>query len=117
MLVMDNSEDYIEFISPENYKQQIEVWYKACNISREKTELFHDFLISLYDLVESTFLGVDVLENEEDQKTHFNWCWNRIIENFEKERIYFKNRGKNYEYLWNFFLRSEEHTSELQSQR
>jgi hypothetical protein len=101
---MENKEDYIDFSSPEKYRQQIEIWYRAYNISREKTELFHDFLISMYDLVDRTFLGGDVLKYEEDQKTHFNWCWDKTIESLAKERIYFKDRGNYHEYFWNFFL-------------
>lgn len=101
---MENKQEFVEFVSPENYKKQIEVWYRAYNISREKTELFHDFLISMHDLVDSTFLGGDVTEAEQDQKNHFNWCWDKTISNFEKEKIYFKSRGNYHEYFWNFFL-------------
>jgi hypothetical protein len=101
---MGNRESYLEFISSESYKNQIDVWYKAHNISREKIEFFHDFLISLYDLVNETYLGPDVVITEEDQRNHFTWCWDKVIENTSKEKIYFKDRGNFYEYFWNFFL-------------
>ena len=101
---MENEERYLEFISSESYKQQIEVWSRAYNISREKTELFYDFIITLYELLEDTYLGNDVMISEEDQKNHYTWCWDKVIENFTKERIYFKERGSCYEYFWNFFL-------------
>ena len=101
---MNSKEGFIEFISPENYKHQLEIWHRAYNISRKKTELFHDFVVSLYELIDSTFLGADIINIEEDQKNHFSWCWDRIIYNFEQEKIYFKDRGYAYEYFWNFFL-------------
>ena len=101
---MENRESYLEFVSSESYKNQIDIWYRAYNISREKIELFHDFLISLYSLIDETFLGVDVVELEEDQKNHFTWCWDKTIDNFSKEKIFFKDRGAYYEYFWNFFL-------------
>ena len=101
---MENKESYLGFISSESYKHQIEVWYKAYNISREKIELFHDFLISLYDLISDTYLGTDVIVTEEDQRNHFTWCWDKTIESFNKEKIYFKDRGNFFEYFWNFFL-------------
>ena len=107
---MENKESYLEFVSSESYKFQIDVWYKAYNISREKTNLFYDFLVSLFDLIEETYLGVDVLQMEEDQKNHFIWCWDKTIENFNKEKIYFKERGNHYEYLWNFFLEAYYYT-------
>jgi hypothetical protein len=101
---MERKESYLEFISSDSYKNQIDVWIKAYNISYEKTELFYDFLVSLFDLMESTYLGADVLTSELDQRNHFTWCWDKTIENFNKEKIYFKERSNCYEYLWNFFL-------------
>jgi hypothetical protein len=101
---MEKRESYLEFVTSENYRQQIDVWFKAYNISREKTELFYDFLISLHDLIHETYLGIDVINSEVDQKSHFTWCWDKVIENFTKEKIFFKERGNTYEYFWNFFL-------------
>jgi hypothetical protein len=101
---MENKESYLEFIESENYKQQIDIWYRAYNISREKGELFYDFLISLYDLLDETYLGPDVIKTNDDQIKHYTWCWDKTVESFSKEKIYFKERGNAYEYLWNFFL-------------
>ena len=101
---MENRESYLEFISSESYKHHLDVWYRTYNISNEKTELFYDFLISVYNLIEDTFLGEDVLNNEIEQRNHFTWCWDKTIESFSKEKIYFKDRGNHYEYFWNFFL-------------
>ncbi len=101
---MEKKEGYLEFIVSENYKNQIDIWYKAYNISRERTELFYDFVISLYSLIDETYLGNDVIFSEEDQKNHFTWCWDKVIDNFSKENIHFKERGNHYLYFWNFFL-------------
>jgi len=101
---MENKEDYLGFISSENYKNQIDIWYRTYNISREKIELFHDFVVSLYSIIDETYLGPDILFTEVDQKNHFTWCWEQTIASFDKEKIYFKERGGCYEYFWNFFL-------------
>lgn len=101
---MKNSENFIEFILPDNYKHQLDIWQKANNISREKTELFHDFIISLYELISETYMGSDVMGDEDDQKKHFNWCWDKLINNFNQEKIFFKERGNHYEYFLNLFL-------------
>lgn len=100
----NNKEGYLEFISSESYKHQIDIWYRAYNISREKTELFYDFINSIFFLIEETYLGEDVMDLELNQKSHFTWCWDKTIENFNKEKIFFKERGIHYEYFWNFFL-------------
>ena len=103
-MIMDKKEGYVEFLNSESYKTHLELWYKVHNISREKTELYYDFLISLFDLIDSTYLGDDVIQTEEDMLNHFSWCFNQIVLNFEKERIYFKNRGNHFEFLKLFFF-------------
>jgi hypothetical protein len=112
---MENKESYLDFVSSENYKQQIDVWYRAYNISREKTELFYDFLISLHDLIDETYLGADVLMTTKDQINHFTWCWDKTIESFNKERISFKERGNAYKYLWNFYSEAYYYTKNSES--
>jgi len=57
----------------------------------------------LYEIVESTYLGQEVTETQIDQKNHFEWCWNKVINNFEKESISFKETGNHQEYFWLFF--------------
>ena len=100
---MKRSEGYLEFVSSENFRNQAEVWYKAYNIIREKTELFHDFIVCLCDLIDETYLGADVTITEADKKNHFTWCWDKVITNFAKESIEFKERGQHYDYFWLFF--------------
>ena len=107
---MENKESYLEFVSSESYRHQIDIWYRAYNISHEKTHLFYDFLESLYKLIDDTYLGTDVFELEEDQRNHFTWCWDKTIENFNGEKIFFKERGNHYEYFWNFFLEAYYYT-------
>ena len=101
---MDNKENYLEFISSENYKHQLEIWYKAYNISHEKTILFHDFLISLFDLIESTYMGSEIMTSDSDQFYHFTWCWDQTLLSFSKESIIFKEQKKElFDYFWSFF--------------
>ena len=100
---MDNKEEHL---TSETYKEQIEVWYKTHNIIREKAELYYDFLFSLLDIVDETYLGSDVIKSDEDMINHFNWCFNKVVSNFEQERIYFNNKDTHYDYLWVFFYKA-----------
>ena len=93
---MENREGYIEFLTSESNKNQIDIWYKAYNITLEKTELYYDFLIGLLDIIENTYLGADVLNTQENIKNHFDWCFQKVITNFTKEGIEFKERGPHY---------------------
>jgi hypothetical protein len=100
---MGNKGSYLEFIASEDFKNQAEVWYKAYNITRERTELFYDFVLSLYELVESTYMGPDLLSAQVDQKNHFNWCWDKLISDLAKESIFLRERGEHHDYFWLFF--------------
>jgi hypothetical protein len=101
---MEKREEYSEFDITEKYKHQIDIWYRTYSINRDKIILFYDFLLSLHTLIDETFSWFDVLYKEIDQRGHFDWCWNKIIENFNKEKIFFKDKGNHYEYFWNFFF-------------
>jgi hypothetical protein len=100
---MGNNEDFLQDLLPENYKYQIDIWFKAYNISIEKLTLFYDFQISLFQIVEETYLGSDIMILQKHQREHFTWCWNKIITDFSKEKIYFKNDDILFEYFWNFY--------------
>lgn len=100
---MGNLDQHKEKTALEKYRHQIDVWYRTYNIHREKIEMFYDFLSSLHELVDATFLGVDVLYDEPDQKLHFKWCWDKTIRSFNKEKIHFKSQGDHYQYMWIFF--------------
>lgn len=74
-------------------------------------ELYYDFSFSLYYLILETYLGEEdninetkiVMSNEDKQK-HFDWCWNKTINNFNKENIAFKDKGEHYNYFNQFFI-------------
>lgn len=73
-------------------------------------ELYSDFSNSLNILILDTYLGEDELPNEtkiilseNDNKNHFDWCWNKILDNFKKEGIIFNEKGEHYDYFYDFF--------------
>jgi hypothetical protein len=59
-------------------KEDVLVLYRLNNVIPEKTELYLDFIQALYNLVTSTYLGDDVMDEKEIKK-HFNWCWNNLF--------------------------------------
>lgn len=99
--------------SLEEYKEKISTWYSANNIIREKSELYHDFIYSLITLIDQTYLGEDALETQEDMINHFSWCFNKVLSDFEKERITFSPVSTTtYDYLW-YFLYKGYYTSDI----
>jgi hypothetical protein len=101
---MDNKKE--ERTIFETYKEQVDIWYKSHNIIQEKTGLYCDFLCTLLNIIDETYLGPDIIKSNEDIVNHFNWCLNKVISNFEHEKIYFNNKGTHYDYLWLFFYKA-----------
>ena len=97
--------EFYRYVSEPVPQKDLDMWFKANDIVQEKSELFFYFIKSLYILVDKTYLGSDVIKNEES-KNHFNWCWNKVINNLEKEGIKFNIQGEHLDYFWNFFLES-----------
>ena len=87
----------------ESLKDELDFFLRYNNLSREKINLFHDFLISLDGIINDTYLGPDVLNEYDDIKGHYKWCWKKVIDGFNKERIFFKDDGAHLEYFWNFY--------------
>lgn len=89
--------------------EDVDLWFRVNNIIPEKMDLYYDFSFSLYYLILDTYLGDDnngetqIILSEEDNLKHFEWCWNKTIENFKKEGIIFNKKGEHHEYFLSFF--------------
>ncbi len=102
-------ENFFKYISKPIPPDDVDVWFKINNIIPEKMELFSDFSYSLNMLIVETYLGENntsetkiVLSNEDVEK-HFQWCFNKVIDNFSKEGIIIKKKGEHYDYFKTFF--------------
>jgi hypothetical protein len=103
-------ENFFNYITKPIPTDEVNIWLKMNNIIPEKMELYSDFSQSLYDLMRETYLGENKIPNEtritvtkDDNEKHFEWCWNKIIENFRKEGLIFNKKGDHFEYFKIFF--------------
>jgi hypothetical protein len=103
-------ENFFNYIAKPVDFDDVEIWFRANNITYEKLELFSDFSLSLYYLMFTTYLGMDTNSNEtkivltdDDDEKHFEWCWNKVLSNFKKESIEFTPNGEHYDYYLSFF--------------
>jgi len=87
---MDSSEFINYIMNPLSY-EQMQLLYRANNIKYDKVNLYYDFITSLNKLIDKTYLGDDCITSNEEIKGHFDWCFNKTIENFKKENINFIN--------------------------
>jgi|TARA_Y100000389_G_C17463096_1_gene523294 hypothetical protein len=109
-----NTINLIEYVSRPMKKEDVLLLYRVNNVTPERTELYLDFVKSLFKLVTSTYLGDDIMDDKEIKK-HFNWCWSKVLNNFRKEHIYFDDNVEMYSYfnsLFTEFFYQEEDKSE-----
>ena len=68
-------------------KNAIKLYFEK-KIFYTQTELIKDFLLSLLDKVERTYLGDEIM-TVDNKKDHFVWCMDDTIKLFSKEEIHF----------------------------
>jgi hypothetical protein len=103
-------ENFFKWVTTPISPDDVEVWFSMNNMNSYRRDLFADFCVSLYDLIDDTYLGSeknttnknDFLLTDEEKKNHFEWCWNKIIKNFQKENIHFNEEGDHKKYMSTF---------------
>ncbi len=104
-------ENFYNWMSKPIPHSEVEVWFSVHNMIPERIELFGVVFTSLAYSIIDTYFGEDnyetkVVMSESDKKNHFDWCWDKLIKDFENENILIDSDGEHKEYLWNFFLDS-----------
>jgi hypothetical protein len=104
---MDN---FLNYITKNLDPEQVDIWFRVNNIIPEKMYLYYDLSYSLYLLIKTTYLGDEndsvetkVKMDDLDNIKHFDWCWNKTMENFKKENISFEEKGEHYDYFLSLF--------------
>ena len=93
-----NKNSFLGYINNPMDNDDIVMLYNENNIKCEKCELFSDFSQSLILIIFDTYLGDDVTDIE-NQVKHFNWVWDKNINNFIEEGLDFEN-----DILYDYFL-------------
>lgn len=102
-------ENFFEWMSKPIPEEEVRIWFNMHNMNYEMIELCGDFFVSLYSIINDTFLGNEETEtkidmSDEDLIGHFEWCWKTNIENFKKENYKIKLEGPHKDYAKNFFI-------------
>ena len=105
---MENFFNWMSKVIPE---EEVNVWFSVHNMIYEKIDVFGDIFKSLNQTIDDTYLGYDYSETkitltQEDKKLHFEWCWDKTIENFNKENIKIKKNGEHKDYFEKFYFES-----------
>jgi hypothetical protein len=104
-------ENFFDWMAKPIPKDEVIMWFNVHNIIYEKIELYGDIFKSLNAIIVDTYLGDSNSEtkinlSDEDKISHFNWCWKKMVNDFEKENINIKFKGDHKEYFQSFFMDS-----------
>ena len=86
-------------------KIETELIYNSNNVIYERSDLYLDFILTLDDLIETTYLGHDML-NHKDRINHYNWCYNKTCDLLNTKTIKFNDNDSVYVYLLDNYLES-----------
>jgi len=90
-------------------KEELIIWFNIHNMTYEKIELYGDVFKSLNQIILDTYLGntifvTKIILTDEDNLSHFEWCWKKTIDNFKKEDIHIKYEGEHKDYFKSFYM-------------
>jgi hypothetical protein len=101
--INSNVDKFLKYMSRPLSVTALNVVYVSNNITFERADIYRDFILTLNDLITSTYLGDDVT-NEEDQINHFNWCWNTTCNALNFSQITFNDNLDIHVYFINFYF-------------
>jgi len=80
-------------------------------IIKDRVEIYKDFTINLLNYIVDFYLDKQTLSEDTDIRNHYNWCYNKVCDEFKLEGIDFSNnvglRDYFYEYYYNQFYKKE----------
>jgi len=99
----DNVNKLIKHMSRPLSLLQIELVYESNQIVYERADLYHEFILTLDDLIESTYLGHDMMD-EQERLNHFKWCWNKTCDLINTNVIKFNKNDEAYIYFLDLYF-------------
>lgn len=102
-------ENFFSWMSKPLPKDEVVIWFNVHNMSYEKIELVGDIFKSLNQTIIDTYLGDENPEtrinlDQRDKELHFEWCWNKVVEDFRKENLIIKHSGDHKSYFKDFYM-------------
>lgn len=99
---IENGRKFMNYIINPLEMSRIDKIYREYGIIFERADIYRDFILSLNNLIQDSYLGDDVM-NEDDKKIHFDWCWNKVCEDFSILGVYFTDNQEVYTHFKIFF--------------
>jgi hypothetical protein len=105
-------ENFFNWIAKPLPNDEVVTWFNVHNMIYEKIELYGDIFKSLHYVITDTYMGdsngdspeTKIVMSPDDKKSHFDWCWGKMVENFQKENITITIDGEHKNYLKSFYM-------------
>jgi hypothetical protein len=105
-------ENFFNWIAKPLPNDEVVIWFNVHNMIYEKIELYGDIFKSLNCVITDTYMGdsngdspeTKIVLSPDDKKSHFDWCWGKMVENFQKENITITIDGDHKDYLKSFYM-------------
>jgi hypothetical protein len=105
-------ENFFNWIAKPLPNDEVVIWFNVHNMIYEKIELYGDIFKSLNCVITDTYMGdsngdspeTKIVLSPDDKKSHFDWCWGKMVENFQKENIIITIDGEHKDYLKSFYM-------------
>ena len=109
---MNSMENFFNWIAKPLPNDEVVTWFNVHNMIYEKIELYGDIFKSLHYVITDTYMGdsngdspeTKIVMSPDDKKSHFDWCWGKMVENFQKENITITIDGEHKDYLKSFYM-------------
>lgn len=98
-----NRSEFMSYIATPLTYDQMHLLYRANNIKYERCNLYYDLIMSLNKMINDTYLGSDFINGEKEITQHFNWCIDKVFNNFKEEKIIFDDTTAIKEYFYFFY--------------
>jgi len=72
-------------------------------IIKDRVEIYKDFVLSLLNYIIYYYIDYRTLNNDTDINNHYNFCFNKVCDEFLQEGINFKNNEELREYFYTYY--------------
>lgn len=72
-------------------------------IIKDRVEIYKDFTINLLSYIMDFYLDNKTLNADNDIRNHYNWCFNKVCDEFKEEGLDFSNNENLRQYFYDFF--------------
>jgi hypothetical protein len=72
-------------------------------IVKDRVEIYKDFTLNLLYYIHHYYIDRESLSADEDIRNHFNWCFNKVCDEFKQECIDFSKNAELREYFYAYY--------------